>query len=51
MNGAHTGFSIEPPQRTQVSSSVSLIRMIVECSPQDVQYDMSWKRCRQYTQR
>jgi hypothetical protein len=29
-----TGFSIEPPQRTQLSSSVSLIRMIVECSPQ-----------------
>jgi hypothetical protein len=30
-------LSIDPPQTTQVSSSVSLMRMIVECSPQDGQ--------------
>jgi hypothetical protein len=48
---AHTGLSIEPPQRTQVSSSVSLMRTIVECSPQDGQYAINWNRCRQKTHR
>ena len=43
----YTGFSIEPPHRTQVRFAVSLIRTIVECSPQLGQWDMSWKRTRQ----
>jgi hypothetical protein len=43
----YTGLSIEPPQRTQVMFAVSLIRTIVECSPQLGQCDISWKRTRQ----